>query len=91
MKWLEKITAALPAKNNRVNLPVVHRDQLPSFGKTPPQPVQLGSAAIIYGIAASVMLLFGIYLIFNSLWFTGALVCVVGAGFFGYALHFLRN
>jgi hypothetical protein len=91
MKWLEKITAALPAKNNRVNLPAVRRNQPPVFGQSQDSSVHLGAASIIYGVAASVLLLFGVYLVISGLWFTGVLVCVVGIGFFGYALHFMRN
>jgi hypothetical protein len=90
--WLQKILPPAPPRGQtRRNLPAnVRRGPLPApFGTQIPG--QLPNASIIYGIAASALLIISLYfLLFEHRFVAGFLVMLLAACFLGFALHFLR-
>ena len=92
--WLQKITSSLQTTSKTRNLPAVSASQLPAGAKRRrgrPGAEPLPNASLIYGLASSIMLVFGVYFIFRGLWFTGLLICLLAGCFLGLALHYMRR
>jgi len=90
--WLQKITLFLAASPKGAKVPMLRAEQrpgplAPSSAATPSLP----NASIIYGVAASALFVFGLYFLLTGRWFTGALICIVGGCFLGFALYFLKR
>ncbi len=91
--WLEKVTSSLAAKPKTGNLPALRPNQVPSLQDQPAPEAQavLPGAAIIYGVGASALFVFGAYFLLTGRWFTGVLVCVVGGCLLGFALQMMKR
>ncbi|MDX2027621.1 MAG: hypothetical protein SFW62_03180 [Alphaproteobacteria bacterium] len=89
-KWLQKILPPSTASSGR-NLPAAVRSgQLPAQNAKNTPPETLPSASVIYGVAASLLGVVALYLLFSGRWVTALLVFLLAACFLGYALHFLK-
>jgi hypothetical protein len=88
--WLQKILPPAPAAKSR-NLPVKARSGqvMSSLPVAPPD--KLPNASVIYGVAASALLVIALYFLFKGVWFTGVLVLLPAACFLGFALQFLKT
>lgn len=90
--WLQKILPP-PSPRGRSNLPVnMRRGGLPQapFG-SPLSGQQLPNASIIYGVAASMLIIIALYfMLFGHRPFAGFLLLLLAACFLGFALHFLK-
>jgi len=87
--WLAKFLAPPPAKARGPNLPVKAPNR--PLAPRPLQPAaKMPNASVIYGIAASVLVVLAIYFFFSGLWFSGFLVLLPAACFLGFSLHFLK-
>src|ERR1700735_95877 len=90
--WLQKILPPAPPQGqNRKNLPANMRQKPLMMPGGRPPPSGLPNASLIYGIAASVLFVVGIYLmLFGHKLFGGFLVILLAACFMGFALHFIK-
>jgi hypothetical protein len=89
--WLQKIFPPASSGQKRNNLPSNLRPRpLMTPGGRPP-PGGLPNASLIYGIAASIMGVVGLYLmLFGHKPFGGFLVILLAVCFMGFALYFLK-
>ncbi len=88
--WLQKIMLPVPAAKSR-NLPVKVKPGQLVTPMTVVRPEKLPNASVIYGIAASILVVIALYFLFRGVWFTGFLVLLPAACFLGFALHFLKR
>jgi len=91
LNWLQKISAQIADTGKKQNLPTVRRPGTVSTAQKPNSPQKLPNASIIYGIAASLLILAAVYFLFTGAWFTGMLVLFLAACFLGFALHFIKH
>jgi hypothetical protein len=91
--WLQKIASKGLTGSKNMNLPAPRQNQFPSPpGPTGNQPNNsLPNASIIYGVAASVLFVFGLYMMFGGRWFTGFLIWLPGVAFVGFALQYMKR
>lgn len=91
--WLQKTSQTYLAKLKAVHLPAVRPLQLPavSRGGANRSSEQLPAASVIYGVAASALLVISLYFLFTGRWATGLLMLLPAAALLGFALHFLRR
>jgi hypothetical protein len=90
--WLQKILppavksggSALPVKTRQgqVGMPAP---------MAPPQQTHLPNAALIYGVAAALLIAVSLYFLFTGRWLTALLVLLPAGSFLGYALHFIKH
>ena len=73
---------ALPAKSGNAS---------PVRNYVPAEPAQLPNASIIYGIAASILLVIAILFLFRGMWGTFLVVLLPAFCFLGLAIHFLKH
>ncbi len=100
---LDRFFPKQPTKSDNRNLPVAaSRASTPvNPNATPPQIVRLlgqkvsssnlPNATIIYGMAASGLLVAALFLLFSGNWLTSFLVMLLAICFLGFALHFMRH
>jgi hypothetical protein len=89
--WLQKfMPPAATGERIRNALVPVKSGQLVKPGMAA-APENLPNASVIYGVAASVLIVVAVYFLFTGLWFTAFLVLLPAACFLGFALHFLGS
>lgn len=91
VNWLQKVSQSSLAKMRTVNLPVLRKAQ-PLVPLNPLAPSQgLPPASIIYGVAASALVVMAAYLLVVGQWFTAFLVLIVAIALLGFALQFIKR
>ncbi len=86
--WLEKYLNPLIKAGQ---LPVARQEGAPGVYRGARSPrADLPSASVIYGIAASVLSIFGTYILFTGRWFAGLVMILLAGCMLCFALHFLR-
>jgi hypothetical protein len=89
--WLQKISSGVTDTAKKQNLPAILRAGAVSTARKAEAVKKLPNASIIYGIAAGVLGVVGIYFLFTGRWFTGCMVLFLAACFLGFALHFIKH
>jgi hypothetical protein len=85
--WLAKILPPAPPSPTGRKLPVK-----PGQGRQSQQTANhLPNAALIYGVAASILCVMAIFLVFKGRWVSGLLTLLPAGCFLGFALHFIRH
>jgi hypothetical protein len=90
--WLQKIIPpSLQGPAGR-NLPTrLRQTSLTTSPRNAPSGA-LPNASVIYGVAASVLFVIGLYfLLFTNRWVAGLLVMLPAGCFLGFALHFIKH
>jgi len=89
--WLEKFAAPRSVKAQTSQVPVLRQQGQVAPSNNPRQELDtLPNASVIYGIAASVLSVLAVFLMFSGRWFTGFLVLLPAVCFLGFAIQFLR-
>ncbi len=84
--WLEKIVPRTPANRGRT-LPAPlgqGASSGSSHGKLP-------NASVVYGVAASVLIVVALVFLMRGHWFTALIIMLPAVGFLGFALHFIKH
>ena len=89
--WLQKfLSPQNPTRRSNLPMQVAQRMMVPRTGQQGGKQT-LPNASIIYAVAASVLVVAALFLLFSGAWFSALLVLLPAICFLGFAVHFIRH